>query len=68
MAGPPDLEHFAFAGTPDDILRQVNTLREAGVSRIEFGSPPRHRGNPKRASPARRARPAAHRTMTTCRR
>ena len=37
--GPPDLDHFAFAGTPDDILRQVNTLRAAGVSRIEFGTP-----------------------------
>jgi 5,10-methylenetetrahydromethanopterin reductase len=37
--GPSDLDHFAFAGTPDDILRQVNTLRAAGVSRIEFGTP-----------------------------
>ena len=37
--GPPDLDHFAFAGTPDDILRQVNLLQHAGVTRIEFGTP-----------------------------
>jgi 5,10-methylenetetrahydromethanopterin reductase len=37
--GPPDLDHFAFAGTPDDILRQVSLLRAAGVTRIEFGTP-----------------------------
>jgi 5,10-methylenetetrahydromethanopterin reductase len=38
-AGPPDLDHFAFAGTPDDILRQVSLLHAAGVTRIEFGTP-----------------------------
>jgi 5,10-methylenetetrahydromethanopterin reductase len=33
------LERFAFAGTPDDILRQVASLRVAGATRVEFGTP-----------------------------
>jgi 5,10-methylenetetrahydromethanopterin reductase len=33
------LDRFAFAGTPDDILRQVGNLQAAGVTRVEFGTP-----------------------------
>lgn len=33
------LELFAFAGTPDDIARQARLLVDAGVDRIEFGTP-----------------------------
>jgi 5,10-methylenetetrahydromethanopterin reductase len=35
----PTLERFAFAGTPDDIVHQVQQLRDAGASRVEFGTP-----------------------------
>jgi 5,10-methylenetetrahydromethanopterin reductase len=31
------LDLFAFAGTPEQICRQVEVLAEAGVRRIEFG-------------------------------
>jgi len=33
------LDRFAFAGTPDDIVRQTQELRAAGATRIEFGTP-----------------------------
>jgi 5,10-methylenetetrahydromethanopterin reductase len=33
------LDQFAFSGTPTDILDQVNALADAGVSRVEFGTP-----------------------------
>jgi 5,10-methylenetetrahydromethanopterin reductase len=33
------LERFAFAGNPDDISRQTQRLREAGATRVEFGTP-----------------------------
>ncbi len=33
------LDRFAFAGTPDDILHQVHQLQRAGATRIEFGTP-----------------------------
>jgi 5,10-methylenetetrahydromethanopterin reductase len=33
------LDRFAFAGTPDDIVRQTQELRVAGATRIEFGTP-----------------------------
>jgi 5,10-methylenetetrahydromethanopterin reductase len=33
------LDRFAFAGSPADIVRQVERLAEAGVGRIEFGTP-----------------------------
>lgn len=33
------LEKFAFAGDVDDILRQAVSVFEAGVTRIEFGTP-----------------------------
>jgi 5,10-methylenetetrahydromethanopterin reductase len=37
---PDDLlDRFAFAGTPDDIIRQSEALFAAGVTRIEFGTP-----------------------------
>ena len=33
------LDRFAFSGTPDDILRQVQAIRAAGATRVEFGTP-----------------------------
>ncbi len=33
------LDRFAFAGNPQDIIRQVENLRAAGARRIEFGTP-----------------------------
>ncbi|MBV9578591.1 MAG: LLM class flavin-dependent oxidoreductase [Chloroflexi bacterium] len=33
------LEQFAFAGTPDDIVRQVHAVYTAGATRVEFGTP-----------------------------
>ena len=33
------MEKFAFAGTPNDVIRQSEALYEAGVDRIEFGTP-----------------------------
>lgn len=33
------LERFAFAGSPDDIIRQAEGLFAAGASRVEFGTP-----------------------------
>ncbi len=33
------LDRFAFAGAPRDIVRQVEMLAEAGVTRVEFGTP-----------------------------
>jgi 5,10-methylenetetrahydromethanopterin reductase len=33
------LDRFAFAGTPEHIVRQVEALFAAGVTRIEFGTP-----------------------------
>jgi len=33
------LERFAFAGSPADVIRQAVRLFEAGVERIEFGTP-----------------------------
>ena len=33
------LRKFAFAGTPDEIIGQALDLIEAGVDRIEFGTP-----------------------------
>jgi len=39
VEGEPILDRFAFAGTPDEIGAQVEALRHAGVSRIDFGTP-----------------------------
>jgi 5,10-methylenetetrahydromethanopterin reductase len=33
------LDRLAFAGSPRDIIRQVEDLAAAGVSRVEFGTP-----------------------------
>jgi 5,10-methylenetetrahydromethanopterin reductase len=33
------LDRFAFAGTPEDIVRQTEQLRAAGATRVEFGTP-----------------------------
>jgi 5,10-methylenetetrahydromethanopterin reductase len=33
------LDLFAFSGTPDDIAAQVQRLIDAGVDRVEFGTP-----------------------------
>ncbi len=33
------LRHFAFAGTPDDVIAQAEAIFAAGASRIEFGTP-----------------------------
>ncbi len=33
------LERFAFAGNPQDIIRQVEKLIEVGANRVEFGTP-----------------------------
>ena len=35
----PELERFAFAGTPAEVARQVRALFDAGVKRVEFGAP-----------------------------
>jgi 5,10-methylenetetrahydromethanopterin reductase len=33
------LDRFAFAGTPEQVARQAETLIDAGVRRVEFGTP-----------------------------
>lgn len=33
------LRRFALAGTPDDIIRHVGELADAGATRVEFGTP-----------------------------
>jgi 5,10-methylenetetrahydromethanopterin reductase len=33
------LRRFAFAGTPDDVARQVHEVYTAGATRVEFGTP-----------------------------
>lgn len=33
------LKRFAFAGTPDEVVEQAVALFEAGVDRVEFGTP-----------------------------
>jgi 5,10-methylenetetrahydromethanopterin reductase len=38
------LDRFAFAGSPADLVRQVESLAEAGAGRVEFGTP--HGANP----------------------
>ena len=40
-ASVPDdlLRRFAFAGTPDDVIRQVEAALSAGATRVDFGSP-----------------------------
>jgi 5,10-methylenetetrahydromethanopterin reductase len=33
------LDRFAFSGTPDQVAAQVQTLLQAGATRVEFGTP-----------------------------
>jgi 5,10-methylenetetrahydromethanopterin reductase len=33
------LDRFAFAGCPDDLVRQVEDIAQAGTTRVEFGTP-----------------------------
>jgi 5,10-methylenetetrahydromethanopterin reductase len=33
------LDRFAFAGTPADLVRQVEAIAQAGATRVEFGTP-----------------------------
>jgi 5,10-methylenetetrahydromethanopterin reductase len=35
----PPLERFVFAGTPDEVVAHARRIREAGATRIEFGTP-----------------------------
>jgi 5,10-methylenetetrahydromethanopterin reductase len=37
--GPPPLEKFTLAGTPEEIAEQARALYDAGVKRVEFGTP-----------------------------
>lgn len=39
IEGPPPLEAFALAGTPEEVAGQALALYEAGASRVEFGTP-----------------------------
>ena len=38
-SGPPPLEKFVLAGTPDEVAAQARALLDAGVKRVEFGTP-----------------------------
>lgn len=37
--GPPPLEKFVLAGTPEEVAAKARTLLDAGASRVEFGTP-----------------------------
>jgi 5,10-methylenetetrahydromethanopterin reductase len=37
--GPPTLERFAFAGTPEEVAEHALRLYDAGAKRVEFGTP-----------------------------
>ena len=37
--GPPPLDRFVFAGTPEEVAAHAQTLFDAGVKRVEFGTP-----------------------------
>ena len=39
IKGPPPLENFTIAGTPPEVAEQVRCLFDAGVKRVEFGTP-----------------------------
>ena len=39
IEGPPPLEKFTIAGTPQDVAEHVRRLFDAGVKRVEFGTP-----------------------------
>lgn len=36
---PAPLERFVIAGTPDEVVRKLEELAEAGVGRVELGPP-----------------------------
>ncbi len=37
--GPPSLDRFAFAGTPEEVAAHACRLYDAGAKRVEFGTP-----------------------------
>jgi 5,10-methylenetetrahydromethanopterin reductase len=37
--GPPPLERFTIAGTPEEVAAHTRALFDAGVKRVEFGTP-----------------------------
>ena len=39
LEGPPPLEKFTLAGTPEEVAEQARGLLDAGVKRVEFGTP-----------------------------
>jgi 5,10-methylenetetrahydromethanopterin reductase len=39
LEGPPPLEKFTLAGTPQEVADQARALLDAGVKRVEFGTP-----------------------------
>jgi len=39
IKGRPPLENFTIAGTPPEVAEQVRRLFDAGVKRVEFGTP-----------------------------
>ncbi len=39
LDGPPTLDRFAFAGTPEDVAAHARRLYDAGAKRVEFGTP-----------------------------
>jgi 5,10-methylenetetrahydromethanopterin reductase len=39
LIGDDLLDRFAFAGTPEEIIRQTEAILAAGAARVEFGTP-----------------------------
>ena len=39
IEGPPPLESVTFAGTPEEVAAHARRLYEAGVKRVDFGTP-----------------------------
>jgi 5,10-methylenetetrahydromethanopterin reductase len=39
IEGPPPLERFTLAGTPEEVAAQARELYAAGAKRVEFGTP-----------------------------
>ena len=38
-SGPPALDRYVFAGTPEEVAAHVERLSDTGVKRVEFGTP-----------------------------
>ncbi len=38
-SGPPPLDRFVFAGTPEEVAAHAQRLFDAGAKRVEFGTP-----------------------------